>query len=375
MASRLDQRLKQAGLLKPGRPVFTVDSQPSSSCSSTENILEEPSYARLAVLNAYPTCPINPPVIKSESNIPEEVFGEEDYANPLDALRMNKKKDAPGSASKLSPYPQTPPGSPQPPESASRLSPEAALQVSPKTSPRRMDPYQSVDDIRMMREKQLKGKGKELDGVKLRQKDKQTKAGKAEARVSQDLDHLCDEETSGYSRPFDALAAHRKRLPTAPESSASSVSLNTTNQFGRGQRSSSAEKLHMNEPSARFLHQVSSSDDPVPADATGQPAQASQNPVLGDKRVRAKSFGKEDRRYKGITPTEGVTENSAGGVNRYILKLEDKLGDLSRGDTGRTCSVGSALNSQTPVKITKLRNGRGRVAILGGKKKDANSSH
>jgi len=369
MASRLDQRLAQAGLLKPvssAAPVNPPSSQPSSSCSSSDNILEEPGYAKLAVLPAHtpgPRLGLADSSQKNNGSTPEPVF-EEDYANPADALKMTRRNKG-GPAGKLSPFPVSPPVSPQLPDKVSRLSPETVGQVSPKISPKKLDPYQSVDDVRMMREKQLKVKGS--GDVQLREKDqwkRNTGGSKADVRVSRDLDHICDDDTSGYSRPFDALAAHRKRLPTAPEVSSSLHSLNTASvQFGQGQRSSSAEKLHGNEPSARFLHQVSSSGE-------------SQDPEPEGKRQRTRSVGGknqivEKKNQKENNQTGVLTEDSSA-VNRYILKIEDKKEESSRGATGRTCSVGS-LKAQTPVKITKLRNGKGRVAILGRKKETDNN--
>ena len=368
MTSRLDQRLEQAGLLKPGHSSLSINptsSHPSSSCSSSENILEEPGYARLAVLSAHNAGPTDI-LQKTGGSSPEQVFGEEDYANPVDALKTKKKNVSVPASGKLSPFSSSPPASPQFSNRVSRLSPETAGQVSPKISPKKLDPYQSVDDVRMMRQKQMKGKG--FGEVQLREKDKRTRnpgGSKAEARMSQDLDHIQDDETSGYSRPFDALAAHRKRLPTAPEASISLHSLNTTaGQFGRGQRSSSAEKLQGNEPSARFLHQVSSSGenlDPEPE---------------GNKRHRTKSVGSK----KQVTENQkednkaGVSKEGSGEVSRYILKLEDKKEELSRSATGRTCSVGATMKTQTPVKITKLRSGKGRVAIIGARKRDTDNN-
>ena len=384
MTTRLDQRLEKAGLLKPikpakpAKPTFSIDSSSHiyNTCSRSENVLgspREPGYARLVVLPTYPTCPIDEPV-KSDCS-PEQEYVEEDYANPVDALRTNKKAVS-APPVKLAPY-SSPPVSPQLPDSESRLSPDVSSQTSPKLSAR-PDPYQSVEDIRMMREKQRKEKGKVE--VKLREKEKCTKknvgggagggvGNTAEARVSRDLDYLC-EETSGYSRPFDALAAHRIRVNTASEATTSSVTL-TTGPFGQGQRSNSAEKLHGNEPSARFLHQVAASDDPLPVSSSHIVLTQDSNPE--GKRQRARSFSKNQVADKGPRPDgqTGIMDNSTGAVKQYILKVEDKQGekDLTRGATGRTCSVDSSLKPQTPAKITKLRNGRDRVAIFGGKKK------
>lgn len=357
MTSKFDQRLEEAGLLKLPKHRHTSDDSflPPSSClsSSTEDLMadsKDPGYAKLVILSsAGPVCPL-----PSEKESGEQ-WQEEDYANPVDALKSNCQVDQ--AKFIISP---SPPSSPPIPD-------------IPSSCP--LDAYQSVDEVRMMREKQLKEK--EFDGVKLREKDKHSKKGgsRAEASGSHDFSYFQYDDNPGYSKPFDALPEPRNRLPSAD----SKRSPPTTAGGGGGMlglRVNSSEKV-CKEPSARFLHHVKSG--PLPGGHFGGSHSLFRTPNSSPNMSTVGLDHSPMSHGQGSIPDgspksgnqSSTTLNPSTHVNRYILKVGDKQAEskdlLSRGETGRTSSVDSALRSHTPAKITKLRNGKDRVAVIPGK--------
>lgn len=375
MTRKFEQRLEEAGLLKlPERRQVSVNTTASPSSSpfgSTEDLANshDLGYAKLVVLPSGPVCPLPNEEKMSQCNNDDVEQEEEGYANPVDALKFNPRVKQMNKAK--SGHSPSPPSSPD---------------VPPKSPLNTMSHYQSVDEVRMMREKQLREK--EMEEDKLREQDRRSKknfggGGGAEARVSRDLSYLQCDDNSGYSRPFDALSGHRTRLPTSDlkTSPPASGSGGGEGVIRHAHRSNSAEKL-AKEPSARFLHQVDLAPSsgglfPSTGSRTRSPDRApNSSPDMRMVGLEHPPTSQEQRSvsansYKSGNQTGISTnlENPGTLVSRYILKVGDRQTEkgLSRGETGRTSSVDSALKSHTPAKITKLRNGKGHVAVLSSK--------
>ena len=265
MSSRFDRRLEEAGLLKNTDGGSSPPSRSPTPFSSTEDLMnnqEDPGYAKLSILT--------PPATKSDLKVVDEQEDEEEgYACPADAIKKmralpppplppsqeeeEEEEDAyatPADAVKRKVSPKLQqihhqhhrfPNSCSPPPP---LSPMVA--GSPPNSKRHvMSGYESVDDIRKMREKQRKVKEEKAP---LERVASNGSAGSAKG-VPTVTTNYEDEKEEIYSQPFDALKGGRVRMA----SDATGMKPTTT----PWQRTNSNGKKGM-EPSARFLHHINS---------------------------------------------------------------------------------------------------------------------
>ena len=310
-------------------PTSMKNSPPSPSSSPFKNTSErtvksrDSGYSKLAIL---PSGPNNP--LPIDKDVPKEDGEIDDYASPVDAVKFNPliNKFYLDRAA----YSPSPPSSPVTPD------------VPPRKSSRSNSHYQSVDEIRRMREMQL------------REKDKQR------PNISRHLGQFQYDENPGYSKPFDALPAGGTRLPPA-DSKKSPPALPGGD--GRGL----IEKL-AKESCARILHQV----EPTLTSSGRFPSSSRPSQMLGtnsspDIRTiglelpptnhEQNSIPESISKSEGTTVDDPLQENE---VNRFILKVEDRQAEreLTRAETGRTSSVDSTHKFYTP---TRLRNGLGHV--------------
>lgn len=360
LVSRFNQRSERLLNLPKYRQTSANSSPSPSPFGSNEDFTancNDPSHSKLTVLSSGPLRPF--PTERLDSN---EDKGEEDYANPMDAIKSTPLGNKLFQDQFV--HSPSPPGSPLPPEVPPRNS-------YGTNSHGTMSPYQTVHEVRKMREMQLRGK--EMKEVKLRDKQPKkllSKDGGAEACVNRYFQY---DDNPGYSKPFDALPGNSSRLPTSdlkksPPAISGRGDGGAGRGIGHGQRSNSSEKL-CKEPSARFLHHVesgSSCGGHFPSIGQLPPIQSpNSNPDIRTIGLdhpltlhTQSSFPNNSSKSGGQT----CMSNSSTQVNRYILEVGDRQleGELSRAETGRTSSVDSAHKSYTP---TKLRNGRGRVAI------------
>ena len=382
------QLLKLPKYVKTSTDSASPSPSPFSSTEDFATNCSDSGYSKLMLLSRHPAK-------RSDSNKVERVE-DEDYANPVDALKSNRR------VSKLYQdkfvHSPSPPSSPIAPDVPPRNSLGPYQSVDAYQS---VDTYQSVDEVRKMREMQLREmqlREKEMEEVKLKEKNKRYKRmlstdGAAEASVNR---HFQYDDNPGYSRPFDALhgnstcllASELKRSP--PTTGGGEEKGDGGGKGGKGgkvvghtHRSNSSEKLSK-EPSARFLHHVEtgfSSTGHFPNVGRLPPIRAQNSNPDMTTTIRAPNSS-PDMRTIGVdlqtlhdqnsvpnnsSKSENQTcvnvEHPGTQVNRYILKVEDRIAErenLSRGETGRTSSVDSAYKSYTP---TKLRNGRGHVTI------------
>lgn len=430
MSNRFDKRLEEAGLLKhsdnsspppppppPHRrtPITTPTGVDLSSCSpasttpssSTEDLMnnsQDPGYARLAIL---PTGP--PSILKKnetafrETENGEEEFGgvvmeEEDeeggYANPADALKMIPRVQQISKQQQFTNSPSPPPSPVTPPEHPPKALPKApptaatntTTSVSAVAAGNQMSGYESVDEIRKMREKQLRD----------REKREHNSSSWSHASGSGDstgsggggVSPLGYDENPGYSQPFNALKSHRSHLGL--EKPPASLSWQRTGSNGKKK----------NEPSAKFLHLVGASspvgpgkglppDDAKPEDYVS-PVRSASTSARMTTRVTAPpgglglgGGGGGGRRSLNEPPSpmgsksgnQTVVERLPLKVNRFILEVDETQngdgGEEERpvpppvGLMGRSHSVGSSFSSQKPAKITKLRTGH--VTVVSGK--------
>lgn len=341
MSSRFDKRLKEAGLLNlSGKPKASA-----AQFDSTEDIVnvEDPGYALLTVQ------PTGPVMGKKHLDGPSSFEDDGGYASPADALLAIKPHMV-----NLHKNP-----TPSPPTSPMVLEP--ALSRSPSAG--RGSPYESVNDIRRMREKQLKEKGLDVE--------KRDQNGDVPAvAVSPTAGEADDDDQCGYSRPFDALNKYRLASDASSKKPLPPLPWLRTNSGGK-------------EASARALHHIVSPtsskgsldgvvDAPFPRSASAASV-ITTTPKVAIKPPPGNGGGSGGKRSpvdlpSPVVPKHGnqtsVDSSSGGGskVNRYILQVENKE---SRAETGRTQSIDSAL--YTPAKVTKLRNGRDRVTLVSGK--------
>lgn len=234
MSSRFDRRLEEAGLLKTSQELAADISVSPTPSSSLEDIVvmksEDPGYAKLSIF---------PPHSIQEDD--DECGG---YMNPADALKTSPRLQQINHLK----FPST--SSPSPPVSPLVVEP-------PSTSPpapirREASPYQSVDEIRKMREKQMKEK--EIDEKKERHKNSDAASGYSRVggmdnahESTVPASSFQGDDDLGYSRPFDALRTfHASTADTGPKKPPNPLPWQRTHSNGKKGK----------EPSARFLHQI-----------------------------------------------------------------------------------------------------------------------
>lgn len=360
MSSRFDERLKEAGLLNSSEPVSTA------TYSSTEDLMttnsEDPGYACLTV---QPTGPVMGRSATNKLDKASVELEDDGYANPADALKSNPR------IINLQKAPTTP----SPPASPVVLEPPSSRSPPSRSPPAGRDsPYESVNNIRKMREKQMKEK--ELD-------EKRDRLGGIPVVGVSPTGEAGNDDECGYSRPFDALKGSKFRFASDASSKKPPAPLPWL-------RTSSNGKIGK-ESSARALHHIVSpssskgslgSQESVSNDVPRSRRSASTS-VAPKVLIKPLGIGRGNR-SQGDLHSQGDLRSPAGSkpgnltsvdsssngvkVNRYILQVENKQSDegkLSRGETGRTRSIDSALH--TPAKVTKLRNGRDRVTLISGK--------
>lgn len=390
MSTRFDKRLKEAGLFGKS-PSHSHSVSPSSSMEDDLVNSDDPGYALLMVT---PTGPVMDRGGGVENLYTTETEGDDGgYAIPADALKIsphthNLQKSLPTS-------PVVPEREFAKEDEGGYTSPVDALRVSPRilslqrtpsspsppTSPLVSDPssqavydspYESVAVIRKMREQQIKEKAG----------DEKRVTPAAASATTEEVESQ-DDDKSGYSRPFDALKKTKKiRCPSDASNRKPPTSLPPW------QRSSSNGRTEF---SARAHHQIGS---PSPSSS-----KSSLEHILDEfpKRSTSSSTNKPapkpmprgnrtdpptppppvNSKPRNQTPSVSttVTSRSGSSVNRYVLKVgngvsgEEKENQLSRGESGRTRSVNSALNGppppprHTPAKVTKLRDGRAKISV------------
>ncbi len=328
MSSRFDRRLEEAGLLK-----LSPESK-NTPLSSTEDLHYnpvDPGYAKLTILT------YSPNVVRRKKEKLRDVVVDDDYASPADALSFNNNNNRGQQFSNIR-YTNTP----SPPSSPKRIIPPSVS----KGALGRISPYQSVDEIRKMREKQIK----ESEG---RRKTHSVSVirGKETNRDSK-ISCFQYDDNPGYSEPFNAASKKKHNRASSDTSSK-----NQTNPAS-WQRTSSNERMGK-EPSAKFLHKVDSATslgEKLSPDGGGD----------GDISPRSSSTGMSP--FGSKSGSQNSLDTSSTHVDRFILEVENKSPEMnqpSRADTGRTRSVDSTL--YTPAKITKLRNGRDHVSLLAAK--------
>ena len=354
MSSRFDQRLKEAGLLDRSGE-YGNSAAPFGSTEDMTNV-DDPGYALLTVL---PTGPIMGKGGSEGKKNLDSVNTEEEsgYANPADALKssprlFNLQSSTPSPPMSPSPVIVEPVVSHSPSQSPSVLS------QSPSTG-RGSSPYESVNDIRKMREKQMKEKEATLVGV--------TPTGEGD-----------------YSRPFDALNSYHQGSDASSRKPLQPLTWLRTNSNGKSGKEASARALHhVVSPSSSKgsldgvvdelpLRGVRSASD-LPLRGVRSASTSAANPKVAIKPPLPSRNG-GSRSPVDITSPVGSKHgnltsldesgSSGGKVSRYILQVENK-DTPSRGETGRTRSIDSAL--YTPAKVTKLRNGREKVTLISGK--------
>lgn len=330
---------------------------------------EDPGYAKLVIL---PSGPVHP-----KSNAPERIFlenveDEDDddddeggYANPADALKLMNPRVRQINQAQFG-------NTPSPPLSPVHVT-DPSRDGFGKTSP-----YESVEEIRKMRERQMKAEEEKENQMKKSPTNVSSSSGITQ-RSSSDNKVLLQttaypyDDDPGYSRPFDALNSKKfvvgSEMPPPKKLPHSSS----------WHRTSSGDKIGK-EPSARFLHQVGPSSEKVSPERLDSvdviPRSSSVNSKLTLENPRI-----------GVTPSSKVSssnghesgkmsciDGSRTQVNRYILKTERNQAP-PRSETGRTASIDSALRSLTgtPAKVTKLRNGRDHVAVITGPRPPKNT--
>lgn len=347
MSSRFDKRLKEAGLLDlSGKPEESI-----TQFSSTEDIvnMEDPGYALLTVQ------PTGPVMGKTNSSSSFEDDG--GYACPADALlainphmiNLYPTPSPPTSPMVLEPALQ----SRSPSAGRGSISPMVPALSTRSPSAGRGSPYESVNDIRRMREKQIKDQFGDVPAV---------------AGVSPTTGEAADDDQCGYSRPFDALKKYHLASDASSKKPLSPLPFLRTSSGGK-------------EASARALHHVvspSSSKGSLDGVSDLPPRSASTSVITTPKIAIKPPLGNGGSGGKRspvdllspVVPKHGnqtLVDASSGGnggskVSRYILQVESSD---SRAEIGRTQSIDSAL--YTPAKVTKLRNGRDRVTLISGK--------
>ena len=323
MTTRFEQRLEQAGLMK--QSVANI-SQSSTPFSSTEDVAsDDTGYAKLRVVSAGPRQNVN------AKKFSEGGDSSGDYANPADALKLNPHH--------VQFQLTTPPSSPR------------IVNTPPLSNQTNDSPYQSVDEVRKMREKQIKEKDKKPPKTVI--------SSTNDSNQPLTVNSFQDDDSSGYSMPFDAL----KKFHMASEGSSKAPQT--------WHRTNSNDKIMINEPSARFLHQVgpSSFSGKLPSEKDQKPdlpprcASTSSKLMLSSTRFGGVSPHTTDTSLLSPTGSESgnqVPLNEASTqVNRYILKVESKESEESE-MRGRTQSIDSAL--YTPAKVTKLRSGHAMIS-------------
>lgn len=341
MSSRFDKRLKEAGLLKSISSESTnTISESTTPFGSTEDIMhnvDDPGYARLSIL---PTGPVvaKKVKVKPRQQVAEEVTLDDDYANPADALKINPCVQHINQQFSSSPSPPS----------------------SPLSLLGRSSPYESVDEIRKMREKQIKEREKEERRDKQQQGDASSSHA-GEATGSNDKAPVINsyqyDDNPGYSTPFDALRGHKVR-DAASKKTPTSLPWQRTSSNGK-------------EPSAKFLHLVDASS-PSGEDLQENPSNdvapmRSASTSLRGTKLKLAGGGKRSQTDipSPIGPKPG-NQTSLGGSSKqpkkYILEVangKSEEGHSLRGEIGRTHSIDSTL--RTPAVVTKLRTGHGTV--------------
>jgi hypothetical protein len=340
MSSRFDKRLEEAGLLDHSK-------EPNTSLGSTEDMVnvEDPGYALLTIQSSGPAIPKR----RDRKHLDNVSIMDDDggYASPADALKSNPRI----FNLQKNPTP-SPPTSPMVTEQTQSRSPSAG----------RASPYESVNDIRRMREKQIKERGGD---------EKRDHPGEVPNTSPTGME-TADSDQGGYSRPFDALNKFRMGSDANP-------SRKPVQQVQPlpWLRTSSNSKTGGKEASARALHHVvSPTSSKGSLDGVGDmPPRSASTSLLSSNKVSIMLPAGNGGKRSLVDPPSPVGSKhdnqtlvdtgSGSKVNRYILQVENKEPQLSRGETGRTRSIDSAL--YTPAKVTKLRNGRDRVTLISGK--------
>ncbi len=273
MSSRFDKRLEEAGLLKVRSTPSPSPASPYSSSEDLMNNADDPGYAKLSILNPPPksdakkpehtekdpeddedayACPAD--AIKSLPPLPPqggEEEGEEAYAIPADAVKKLSPKMQQIHTQHRFPSSSSPPTSP--------------LVTDPPKKREVMSGYESVDDIRKMREKQIRKKGGVVESDASRREkghlervssDESSGGGSTKALPAVKMQF--EDEEQVYSQPFDALKGNRVRM--ASDSTAVRPTWQRTNSNGKKGA----------EPSARFLHHIGSNTSikSLPEDST-----------------------------------------------------------------------------------------------------------